>query len=140
VLGCVVDVRPVDQRGDAGVEALQGPRQVAGVDVVRLVERREGVQDLDEVVVQRRVGRAAADGGLPRVPVAVDEAGDQDLPGAVDDVGIGVDGGFDRRDLAVLDQHVAGVEVADLRVHREDGPSSQQGLAHGACPFPVLVV
>ena len=43
------------------------------------------------------------------------------------------------RDLAVLDQHVAGVEVADVGVHRDDGPSLQQGLAHGACPFPVRV-
>ena len=91
VLGGVVDVRPVDQRRDAGVEALQRAGQVAGVDVLGPVQRREGVQDLDEVVVQRRVRRAVADRRLPRVPVGVDEAGDHDLPGAVDDLRVGVD-------------------------------------------------
>ncbi len=91
VLGGVVDVRPVDERRDAGVEALQRAGQVAGVDVLGPVERREGVEHLDEVVVEGGVRRAVADRRLPRVPVGVDEARDDDLAGAVDDLGVGVD-------------------------------------------------
>ena len=97
VVGRVVDVRPVDQRGDAGVEALQRAGQVAGVDVLGPVERRERVEHLDEVVVQRGVRRAVADRGLPRVPVGVDEAGDDDLARAVDDLRVGVDARLDAR-------------------------------------------
>ena len=36
---------PVDQGRDAGVEALQGAREVAGVDVLSPVQRGEGVED-----------------------------------------------------------------------------------------------
>ena len=135
VLGGVVDVRPVDQRGDAGVEALQRPGQVAGVDVLGPVERCEGVEHLDEVVVQGRVRRAVADRRLPGVPVGVDEARDDDLARAVDDLGVGLDGGLDADDLVVLDQHVAGGPVPDVRVHRQDGAALEEDLAHGVTPF-----
>ena len=60
------------------------PGEVARVHVLGPVDRREGVEDLDEVVVEGGVGRAAADRGLPGVPVGVDEAGDDDAAGRVD--------------------------------------------------------
>ena len=89
MVGRVVDVRPVDERRDARVDALERAGQVAGVDVLGPVQRREAVEHLDEVVVERGVRRAAADRRLPRVPVRVDEAGDHDASRAVDHLGVG---------------------------------------------------
>jgi len=76
VLGSVVDVGPVEQGRDPGVDALEGAGQVRGVDVLGAIQRRERIEDLDEVVVEGGIGSRSADGGLPRVAVAVDEAGD----------------------------------------------------------------
>ena len=53
VIGRIVDVRPVDECGDPGVQALQGPGDVAGADILGPVGRRERVQNLDEVVIER---------------------------------------------------------------------------------------
>src|SRR5690349_12256136 len=107
MVGRVVDVRPVDQRRDAGVEALQRPGVVGGVHVLGAVQGREGVQDLDEVVVQGGIGCRATDRGLPGVPVRVDEAGDDDEPFGVDDLGVGLDVGLYGGDRVAFDEHVA---------------------------------
>ena len=67
-------VRPVDRRGDAGVERLDGRQPVAGGDVLRaeLLAVLEVVPD--EVLGQRPVGAVAAHRRLPHVPVGVDHA------------------------------------------------------------------
>jgi hypothetical protein len=127
----VVDVGPVDQGGDAGVEALQRTGQVGVVDVLGPVDRGVVVQYAGEVVVQGRVGRAPADRGLPGVPVGVDEARDHDEAGSVDDLGIGADLRLHGGDPVVLDEDVAARQVADVRVHGHDDPATDEGLAHG---------
>ena len=71
------------------------------------------------------------------MPVGVDEAGDHDVPGAVDDLGVGVDVRLDGGDLVVLDQDVAGGQVPDVRVHRQDGAAPDEDLSHGADPFLI---
>ena len=126
MIGRVVDVRPVDERGDAGVDALERPGQVAGVDVLGAVQRREAVEHLHEVVVERGVGGAVADRRLPRVPVRVDEAGDHDVTRDVDHLGVGGEVLPHLNDRVALDQDVAARDVPELRVHREHVPPSQQ--------------
>ena len=135
VIGGVVDVRPVDQRGDPGIEALQRPGDVARMNVLGSVDRREGVQDLDEVVIERGVGRAAPDRGLPGMPVGVDKARDHDAVARVDHLGVGADIRLDGDDLVVLDEHVAG-ELPDLGVHAYDGRSADERLG---CHLPLLL-
>ena len=106
VLGGVVDVGPVDQRRDAGVEALQRPGDVAGVDVLGPVQRGEGVENLDEVVVEGRVWaqlRMAA----PRCAGGCRRSRDDDLAGAVHDLGVSIDARLDAGDPVVLDEDVA---------------------------------
>src|SRR5690606_37554104 len=117
VLRRVVDVGPVHQCGDTGVDALQRAGEVGGVDILRPVHRGEGVEDLYEVVVQGGVRGHPLDGRLPGVPVNVEESGDHDEPGRVDNLGVGVDLGLNGGDQVVLNEHVPGVEFADLRVH-----------------------
>ena len=96
------------------------------------VDRREGVQDLDEVVIEGGVGRAAADRGLPGVPMGIDEARDDDAVARVDHLGIGADVRLDGDDLVVLDEHVRG-EVPDLGIHAHDRPPANQRLS---CHLP----
>src|SRR4029450_11044329 len=121
VLGGVVDVRPVDQGRDAGVDALQGPGQVAGVDVLGPVQGGEGVEDLHEVGAEGGVGGAAADGRLPGVPVGVDEPGDDDPAVGVHHLGVGVDLGRDLGDPVPLDEDVALRQVPEVGVRGRDG-------------------
>ena len=116
VLRRVVDVRPVEERRDAGVDRLERAEVVPGVDVLRPVRGRELVEHEVEVAAEADVGRDPADHGLPRVPVRVDEAGDDDAAGRVDDLGVaGLERVADGRDPVVLDEDVAAVEVAELR-------------------------
>ena len=77
-------VRPVDGRGDAGVEGLDGRQPVAGGDVLRaeLLAVLEVVPD--EVLGERPVRAVAAHRRLPHVPVGVDHAGHHDAAGGVD--------------------------------------------------------
>ena len=86
VVGRVHDVRPVDERRDARVDALERAPQVGGVDVVGPVVRRELVEDVPEVGDQRVVRGARPDRRLPGVAVGVDEARDDDVAVGVDDL------------------------------------------------------
>src|SRR5690606_16208925 len=127
VLGSVVDVGPVEEGRDPGVDALEGAGQVRGVDVLGAIQRRERIEDLDEVVVEGGVGRRAPDRRLPRVAVGVDEAGDDDVAGDVDDLGVGrFQVGADGGDLRAFDEDVAPSQVAQLRVHRDHVTTLQQ--------------
>ena len=81
----VHDVRPVHERRDAGIQALEGSPQRRRVDVLRTVVRRELVEDRAEVGDQREVGRAGPDARLPGVAVRVDEPGDDDVAIRLDD-------------------------------------------------------
>jgi hypothetical protein len=59
--------------------------------------------------------------------MGVDEAGDHDAVGRVDDLApLGLQVGSDRRDRGALDEHVAAREVADVRVDRHDVPVADQ--------------
>ena len=120
----VVDVRPIEERRDARVDAFQGAGEVTGVDIVRPIERREGVQDLDKIIIESGVRRAASDGALPGVPVRVDQSRDDDVPADVDDLGIRLDVGSDLHDLVALDQDVAFRQVTNIRIHRDDGTAA----------------
>src|SRR5215216_2619508 len=126
VVGGVVDVRPVDQGRDAGVDALQRPGQVAGVDVLGPVQGGEGVEDLHEVGAEGGVGGAATDGRLPGMAVGVDEPGDDDPAAGVHHLGVGVDLGGDLGDRVPLDEDVALRQVAEVGIHGQDGAATQQ--------------
>ena len=66
-------------------------------------------------------GPGGAEQRFPGVAMGVDEAGNGDPVGGVDDLGaVGRDRRRDRGDLAPLDQDVAAVKVADLRIDRDD--------------------
>ena len=77
-------VRPVDGRGHAGVERLDGREPVARRDVLgpELLAVLEVVPD--EVLGERPVGAVAAHRGLPHVPVGVDHPGHHDAAAGVD--------------------------------------------------------
>ena len=139
--GCSGVLLMCDQSTSVVMPALRhssDPARLLRVDVLGPVQRGERVEDLDEVVVQRGVGRAVADRGLPRVPVGVDEAGDDDLAGAVDDLGVGLDAR--RRRPTILSSSIRTSPVVRspiVRVHREDGAALEEDLAHGADPFLI---
>ncbi len=105
------------------------------MNVLCPVGRRERVKDLDKVVIEGGIRRAAPDRGLPGMPVGVDKARDHDAVGRVDHLGVGADIRLDGDDLVVLDEHVAG-ELPDLGVHAYDGRSADERLG---CHLPLLL-
>ena len=126
-------VRPVDRRGDAGVERLDGRQPVAGGDVLgaELLAVLEVVPD--EVLGERPVGAVAAHRGLPHVPVGVDHPGHDDAAAGVDllralgHVQAGADGG----DPVVDDQDVGvGQDRAGV-VHGQHRAAAQHHRAAG---------
>ncbi len=102
VLGGVVAMGEVEDRRDARFERFECADVVAGVDVLGGAVRRDGHAACPaEVVLERPVRADAAKGRLPCVPVGVDEARHDDMPGDVDHLGVpGVDPWGDGRDRA----------------------------------------
>ena len=73
--------------------------------------------------------------------MAVDEAGHHDHAGGVDHLGaLGpVEPRRDRGDAAVLDQHVALRQLAELRIHGDDASARDQHARHVG-PFQHYVM
>jgi hypothetical protein len=132
-------VRPIDERRDARVDALERAPEVRCINVVGAVVRRELVEDRPEVGDQREVRRARPDRGLPRVAVGVDEARN-------DDVAVGVDNlrvcrtqvRADLGDRVALDEDVGAGQLAQCRILGQDGAASDQcSFGHCIAPFPA---
>ena len=134
MLGRVHDVGPVDQRCDAGVDALERAPLCRRVDVLRPVVRSELVEDRAEVGDQSEVGGTGPDARLPRVPMGVDEAGDDDVARRIDDPStVGRQVFPDGSDLVVLDQHVRLRHLAELRVLGQDNPAAyEDSISHSS--------
>ncbi len=134
VLGRVLDVRPVEERGDAGVDGAVGAHEVAGIGVLRPVDRCEHAEDVAEVVVEQRVGGDVAEDAFPDVAVRVDEPRHHDGVGGVDHVGVADrDVGRDGLDLRAFDQDVGLAVIAERRIQRQHAAVAKQGsLGHVA--------
>jgi len=114
--------------------------EIACVDVLRAVGRREAVQDKREVPVECDIRCDAAHHGLPSMTVGVDKAGDDDGAGGVDDLAVGrVDGRGDFRDILVLDEHIPTRYIPYIRVHRDDVATAEQRSCRHLCPNLSLV-
>jgi hypothetical protein len=112
VLGGVEAVREVEQGGDTAVERLQCAGVVAGVHVLGAVFARDLEPHAAEVVEQGPVGADAAHRGLPGVAMGVDEAGEHQHAGRIDDLRPGHRvRSPDLRDAAVLDHDVGVFEA-----------------------------
>jgi hypothetical protein len=69
-------------------------------------------------MIESPIGGDAAQRRLPEVEVAVDESGHGDLATAIDlHYRPAAQVATDRDDLAVVDQYVAGLDDAELRIH-----------------------
>ncbi|MHC2781995.1 hypothetical protein ACVMBZ_001202 [Bradyrhizobium liaoningense] len=128
-------VAPVDQRGDAVVDLVQRADQRRDMDVLGPKHGREPGMHAAEIFEQRPVRGIAAQARLPGVHVRVDQAGDDDAPGAVDNFGLaGTTTELDRRahvdDPAAFDQHIAARKVADRVIHADDGGRFDQRAPH----------
>ncbi len=139
VLRCAGVVREVQHLGDARVEGRERGELRTDVHVGRGVGRcdlDQSGREISDQVVDIRDG--ASHLRLPGVSVGVHHAGCDDATGRVDDdVGrcamVGQVLG-DLGDLRADHQHVAGAEVSDLRVHRDDGgPVHEHPPARVSC-------
>jgi hypothetical protein len=128
----VHDVRPVNEGGDARVDALKRPPQVAGVHVIGPIVRCELVEDGAEVGAQRVVRGARPDRGLPGMPMGVDEAGDHDIAIGLDHPGaIRAQAPADPGDLVALDEDVRARHLAELTVlAQHDSAADQDSVGH----------
>src|ERR1700730_7876195 len=123
----VADMRPVEERGNPGIERLERADEVGGVDVVGAVMRADVAEHLREVLIECAAWQDAANRRLPRVPVRVDEPRHDDAIGRIDDLGIpGLDRPADLLDRAVFNQHVAAGQVAGVFLQRQDIPAANQ--------------
>ena len=132
-------VAPVDQRGDAGVDLRQRADQVAEVVVLGLVAGREVEMHVAKIVAGHPLGADAAQRGFPGVHVRVDEARHHDLVGGVDHlVGRGAEVAAHRFDPVAGEQKLAVLEVADLRIERDQPAAANQHALHERwSPFPA---
>ena len=93
MVGRVVDVRPVDERRDAGVDALERPGQVARVDVLRAGRAARSCRAPPRS--SRRASRSGRSCGSPS-PTCADACrrsrGSRCCPETVDDLGVGRSG------------------------------------------------
>jgi hypothetical protein len=71
VLGCVVDVRPVEQRRDPRVQGFERAHQVRDVDILSAVLNADVVEHAGEVLVQRAARQDAPHRCLPGVAVRI---------------------------------------------------------------------
>ena len=136
----VHDVRPVDERRDARVDALERAPLVGREDIVGPIVRSELVEDVAEVGDQREVGRTGPDRRLPGVPVGVDEARDDDVVGRVDRAGaIGRQAVPDRHDPIVFDKDIRANELAQGRVLGEHVATlDEHPVGHCLSPLALL--
>ena len=121
-----VVVAPVGQRGGAAVELVERTHQRGNVQVLRLEHGGQAGVHVLEVLEQRPVGGQAAQCGLPGVHVGVDQAWNDDAPGAIH--ALRIVRMNDRRDLGddiAGHQNIAPAQVA-LGVHRDDGRAADQ--------------
>jgi hypothetical protein len=118
------DVRPIQHSGDAGIDGAKGSEQIADIDIVRAIARRHRLQDDFQINEKIPFRNHRAELRLPGVPVGVDQTGKNELVGCIDHVGVGARQiGAHRLDPATVDQHVAGLELADRLVARDHVPA-----------------
>ena len=136
MFGRVMDLADVHDRGHAGVDLRDAGEQLVDVDVLRAIAQRQFLQDRLIIIVrafgppvvdENAVGEKAAQRRLELMAVRVDEARHDDMPGRVDDRGVGrVDPGRDLGDFRSVDEHVADGVIADALVHRENRSALDQ--------------
>ena len=111
-------VRPVVDRGDAGVGELDQPEHHAVVEIVGRVELGGGVLRRK---IAKPIGDEVASERAPHVVMRIDEARHDDHVGRIDHLRT-ARGEIrpDRLDAAVAHQHVAPRQHAELRIHGDD--------------------
>ena len=130
MFGRMMDLADVHHRRHAGVNLRDAGEKLVYVDVLRAITHGKLLQDQLIIVVrafgspivdENAVGEKAAQRRLELMAMRVDEARHDDMPGRVDDRGVGrLDPGCDLRDFRSVDEHVANRMVADALVHRQD--------------------
>jgi hypothetical protein len=128
-LGAAQVVAPVEDRGRAGVDLGKRAEEVGDVVVVGLEALREVAVDVGEVIPRADpVGADAAQGELPGVDVRVHEPGHHHHAARIERaVGRDLEPGPDLGDPVAHDEDIA-LELAQLRVHRDDRAVLDQGL------------
>jgi hypothetical protein len=126
-----VVVTPVAESGGAAVDLIERTHQVADVDVVGAIVRRDAAAHVGEVLRQRPVGPDGPQGGLPGVQVRIDQAGNDDPALQVDDVSAcRLEVGARLCDDVVLDQHVDTFAVGAVGRHGDHLRAAQQYPSH----------
>ena len=119
-------VAPIHQGCDTVVDLVERARQRGDMDVFGCEHGGEARMHVAKIFQQGPVGRDRAQRRLPGVHMGVDQAGQHEMPRAVDRLRLGLDRRRDGGDAVVLDQHVAGRQHADLRILRDDDAGFQQ--------------
>ena len=132
VIGCVVDVRPIEQRRDAGVQCLERAGVVPDVHVLWPVLSADPAEHDRQVVIERAAREHTSNRRLPCVPVRIHESREDDHSGRVNLLcARDVEPLPDHGDLAVLDDHVGVRDVPDVGVHRDDeAVTDHQAVCH----------
>ena len=121
VLGRVLDLRPVDERGATGFQGAHRAEQVARINVFRLVMAAKVSQHLGAIGPEPDIAHAVAQRGLPGVPVRIDETGQDNEIRRIDMLRVRhLQLRRDRCNPSTLDQDVAAAQVADRAIHAED--------------------
>ena len=139
MFGRMMDLADVHDRRHAGVDLRDAREKLVDVDVLRTIAHRQFLQNGFVIIVrafgppivdENSVGEKAAQRRLELMAMRIDEARRDDMPGRIDDGGVGrVDPSGDLGDFRSLEQHVADGVIADALVHRQYCPALDQRAA-----------
>ena len=122
---------PIENRRRTDIDLVQRTDKICEVRIVRGVARSDPGMHFMQVFGDRPVAGDAADARLPGMNMRIDEAGHDDHPRRIDDLGTGRTDGFaDFFDLVPIDENIALGEIADLAIHRDNSSALDQRFGH----------
>ena len=120
----------VEDAGRAGKEQLRDAQPGGEAERARVVRRLEGPDAARKPIEQLEPVRLVAKEGLAQMRMALDEPGNDQLSGAIEDGGLGrsAEPRPDPRDPSLLDEEI-GADDAPGRVHGHEGAAAEEHRA-----------
>src|SRR5690242_10945701 len=140
-----LNMGPIEDGGDAGIDGTQRANQVPGIHVLRAVDGREDVQDerqVAHIALKRIVYADVAQDAFPQVAVCIHKARHDDHVRGINDFGIVRREVWpDRRDFRSFDQHIGAPEVAERAIQGNNTAVPYQGSidTHELPPLTYLL-
>src|SRR5262245_13298122 len=133
-------MRIIDDARNARVDTAQGRDEITHIDVMRPVIQREPLVGRGHVFPDFAVRNDAPEHAFPGVAVTIDEARDEDSVRSIDYLAGSLEIGTYGGDLLSLDEYVGFDEIANLRIHADNGSTLQYQTTIGIARSPRVAL